>query len=170
MICWKLAKINYSFSKSRNFTDVCTVGGGGAQTCSPSSNLKTGVWHCVKFADYVQLHIWYSRYERNTILCRYPGIGSREPSEDSPYMVSEMQLILTTSEFLKTLIHSWPRGDIRLFWGTNFDPVKQCCFLVLLTGAITKWRNGKDWKDTEHYTHQKTIANQPNCPATPPLP
>ena len=170
MICWKLAKINYSFSKSRNFTDVCTVGGGGAQTCSPSSNLKTGVWHCVKLADYVHSYIYGTQGMNATPFCA--GTQALVPGSQvrTALMVSEMQLILTTSEFLKTLIHSWPRGDIRLFWGTNFDPVKQCCFLVLLTGAITKWRNGKDWKDTEHYTHQKTIANQPNCPATPPLP
>ena len=29
-------------------------------------------------------------------------------------------------------------------------------FLVLRTGAITKWRNTKDWKDTEQYSHHKT--------------
>ena len=33
-------------------------------------------------------------------------------------------------------------------------------FLVLQTGAITKWRNTKDWKDTEQWPHRKTKANQ----------
>ena len=31
-----------------------------------------------------QLHIGYSKCEHNTILCRYPGTGSREPSVESP--------------------------------------------------------------------------------------
>ena len=31
-----------------------------------------------------QLHIGYSKCEHNTILYRYPGTGSREPSVDSP--------------------------------------------------------------------------------------
>ena len=31
-----------------------------------------------------QSHIGYSKCEHTTILCRYPGTGSRAPSEDSP--------------------------------------------------------------------------------------
>ena len=34
------------------------------------------------------------------------------------------------------------------------------CSLVLWTGAITKWRNTKDWKDTEQNPHHNTKANQ----------
>ena len=39
-----------------------------------------------KWNDYVhsQSHIGHSKCERNTILCRYPGTGSRAPSVDSP--------------------------------------------------------------------------------------
>ena len=33
-------------------------------------------------------------------------------------------------------------------------------FSVLRTGAITKWRNTKDWKDTEQQQHHNTEANQ----------
>ena len=32
-------------------------------------------------------------------------------------------------------------------------------FLVLRIGAITKWRNTKDWKDTEQYSHHNTKAD-----------
>ena len=34
-----------------------------------------------------------------------------------------------------------------------------CTFSVLRTGAITKWRNTKDWKDTEQQQHHNTEAN-----------
>ena len=52
------------------------------------------------------------------------------------------------------------------FWGPenfvniiNFEFFFKNCdsFLVLWTGAIFKWRNTKDWKVTEQYTHQKMI-------------
>ena len=33
-------------------------------------------------------------------------------------------------------------------------------FLALQTGAITKWRNTKDWEDTEQFPHHITKANQ----------
>ena len=32
--------------------------------------------------------------------------------------------------------------------------------VLLRTGAITKWRNTKDWKDAEQYSHHNTKANQ----------
>ena len=35
-----------------------------------------------------------------------------------------------------------------------------CSFLVLRTGAITKWGNTKDWQDTELQQHHNTEANQ----------
>ena len=35
-----------------------------------------------------------------------------------------------------------------------------CTFSVLRTSAITKWRNTKDWKDTEQKQHHNTEANQ----------
>ena len=35
-------------------------------------------------------------------------------------------------------------------------------FSVLRTGAITKWRNTKDWKDTEQQQHHNTEANGKN--------
>ena len=35
-----------------------------------------------------------------------------------------------------------------------------CSFLLLRTGAITKWRDTKDWKDTEEQQRHNTKANQ----------
>ena len=35
-----------------------------------------------------------------------------------------------------------------------------CSFSVLRTGAITKRRNTKDWKDTEQQQHHNTEAHQ----------
>ena len=37
-------------------------------------------------------------------------------------------------------------------------------FLLLWTGATTKWRNTQDWKYTEQYAHNNNIkVNQQKC-------
>jgi len=94
--------------KSGHRVSVCTtvllVSGQSTSLYSLSSNFRMA-FDMAKWSNYVHS---YKSGTQGTPFCAGTQAlpGSRAPSVDSPHIVSEMQLILTTSEFLKTLIHS----------------------------------------------------------------
>ena len=49
------------------------------------------------------------------------------------------------------------RGGEMNAWQTNKRTPKDVC------GEAIKWRNSKDWRDTEQYPHHNTKANQHCC-------
>ena len=71
------------------------------------------------------------------------------------------------TRFSKFVLFSCPFLDLRwqfclqTIHGVNITPTElslPCNFLMLRSDAITKWRNTKDWKVTEKYSHHNTAT------------
>ena len=71
------------------------------------------------------------------------------------------------TRFSKFVLFSCPFLDLcwqfclQTIHGVNITPTElslPCNFLMLWSDAITKWRNTKDWKVTEKYSHHNTAT------------
>ena len=60
-----------------------------------------------KWSNYEQSHIRYSKCEHTTILCRYPGTGSRVPSVEMPFQHSSSLQLGERSCLKKNLKSDW---------------------------------------------------------------